>query len=351
MADDTQSEDYKVLQAMRTEISGLVEAKNRLDLEIKKLEEDKVQAELEYRAVKSKLDDVSGEWSNKMRELIDKETTLDAREVVLTTQQSEFERISKEREEALKYTESQVNSEKEVIQQERAESAKLLTDNRHKEQEHALQGQRLRELEKELDDKRASLVNLESVLNSHSIKIDEAKKTLSTEEAKLRQEAQRLRELEGQVAKASTKAQEEVVNRERQVKTREDDVARREIEVEKKLASMDTRMTKREAEEIKALKAEVDAGRQKLARERSEFELDVKNKHTELYNLKENIKSKGFILSNMEGKIAEIERREKGVADAEAGIQAREKQLMFEIAKFKKRVKDAKMEEVINESG
>ena len=117
------------------------------------------------------------------------------------------------------------------------------------------------------------------------------------------------------------------------------------------MATLSGRITKREAENVEQMKNDVVEKTNQLYRERSEFELNVKNSSTRVYNLGEEIKLKEGELASLDDRIADVEKREKGVADTEAGLQAKEKQLMFEIAKFKKRVKDAKMEEVINESG
>ena len=351
MADLTQSEDYKVLQAMRTEISGLVDSKNRLDLEIKQLEENKVQAELEASAVTSKLSDVSGEWSKKMRELLDKENALREKEITLTTERQIFDKEQKEREDALNYTESKANSRDAIIQQKEADIAKRESAVKGEEQRIGQERADFQKKIAEIEQREVNIKGRETQIIEREIDVQNFNAKQLKREVDLQEKEVGLRELEGQVAKASTKAMEEVSSRERKVQTRENEVTHRELEVEKKMASMDTRITKREADEIRALKAAVESDKMKLAREKSEFEIQKQNHKGEYHRLQEEVIAKRQELSGVQDKLAEIERREKGVADSEAGVQAREKQLMFEIAKFKKKIKDAHMEETINESG
>ena len=351
MAISPQDEDYKVLQAMRTEISGLVESKNRLDLEIKQLEEDKAQAELEANAAKTKLDDVSGEWSAKMRKLIDYEKRLNADHATLEADRSQFDAFKKEKEDALKYLEEQALSEKSTIQQNLAESDKALKEVRDKEQQLAHQEQGLRELEAELEGKRQHLVALENTLDTHATQVSQAKEDLEKQKAALVAEEERVRGIEGQVAKASSESKERMEKKERELRARESMIADREREIEKQRAILDPFLTKKEADEVRQQQAQVAEDRRVLNRERSAHVQEKHSDEQKLYHLREEIKSAEATLASLRGRVTDIEKREKGVADSEAGVQAREKQLVFEIAKFKKRVKDAKMEEVINESG
>ena len=348
---DTQSEDYKVLQAMRTEISGLVDSKNTLDLEIKKLEEDKVQAELEFSAVDSKLKDVSGEWSNKMRDLIDRENSVKERELTLTTERNLWDTKHKEEQDAINYLTQQAKDIDTITQQRSNESAKKEVVLKAEEQRLGTERAGLDKKIVDIVHKEAQIAGRETQIIEREVEVDQFNaKQLKREVAITEREAE-VRQLEGEISKGSSEALAKVAKKEENLRQREGMMEDRERKLKQQKATMSLRITKREAEDVERMKDEVVEKTNKLYRERSEFELEVKQSNDILYKLREDANKARETLTSIEGKIADIERREKGVIDTEAGLVAKEKQLMFEIAKFKKRVKDAKMEEVINESG
>ena len=347
---DTQSEDYKVLQAMRTEINGLVESKNRLDLEIQELQRQKAQAELETSSVQTKLSDVSGEWKKQMDALIAKQAEISNGEVALAISRQQFEAEQKEGKTAIEYTLASVKNKEVLIQQVEADTAKRADIVRASEKQLGVQQAALESMRAKVDSDRLHLVELEKVLDTHSRVITDAQKELTAKQAELVKEAERVRQQEGQIAKESGRNQEDLEKREERLRQQEGMLADRERELAKQQAVMDTRITKSEAVEVNKTKTEIEQKKQELAREKSIFEIRMQNAKLELFDVNENITRAKQELSLVEGKIAEIAAREKGVADSEAGLAAKEKQLMFEIAKFKKRVSDAKMEETINES-
>jgi len=347
---DTQSEDYKVLQAMRTEISGLVESQNRLNLEIQELQRTKAQAELEFSSVQTRLNDVSGEWQKKMDALIAKEAEVHNGEVTLTALRQQFEVERKEKQTGLDYALSSAKSRETLIQQQEAEIAKKQDWVRKEEKRLGDVASALTVRQDKYAKDLLSLIKLEGDINHIKHVNDEVKNELKLEEARLKKEDERLRTFEGQIAMASSNQRAEIVKKEEQLRQREAMIAEREKDVEKQKAVMDTRITKREAVDVERMKNEVVEKTNQLYRERSEFEVQKQHTKQELFDLNESITRAKQELSLQEGRLADIARREKGVADSEAGLAAKEKQLMFEIAKFKKRVVDAKMEETINES-
>jgi chromosome segregation ATPase len=347
---DNQNEDYKVLQAMRTEISGLVESKNRLDLEIQELQRVKAQCELETSMAQAKLSDVGGEWQKRMDALIGKETEIRNGEVMLTIQRQEFEKEKKDKQISLDYAIEQAKTILAQNQQKEAEIAKTKAELNTKE---ARLGNERADIEKklrEIEEKRAALVSLEQSLDKHSRELSEADKLIKAREFELNNEATRIRALEGQISQTNSKAREEAINKQRELMARASMLDDRERELEKQKATMDTRITKNEAEAIRNIQSSIEKQRQELAIEKTQFELAQQKNNQVLHDFNEQIELKKKELSLIIDKIEDIERREKGVADSEAGLAAKEKQLMFEIAKFKKRVVDAKMEEAINES-
>jgi chromosome segregation ATPase len=347
---DTQDEDYKVLQAMRTEINGLVESQNRLNLEIQELQRQKAQAELETSAVQTKLNDVSGEWQKKMDALVAKQAEVTNAQIALATERQQYENEKKERETALDYALASAKKREIIIQQQEAEIASR--DKYLKEKEAKL-GQIKTDLDVRGDKYQKDLlglIKLQGDIDHVKHENEAAKAELEAEKARIKKEDERLRTFEGQISLASSNQRAELVKREEYLRQREEMIRQRELEMDKQKAVMDTRITKREAVDVERMKNEVVDKTNQLYKERSEFEVAKQNAKNELFVINENIVLARHTLNSLEEKINDVTRREKGVADSEAGLAAKEKQLMFEIAKFKKRVSDAKMEEAINES-